>query len=121
MRSPECKASAHRDCAGEANRGTTDRPRMDACSCGCHHKPKAARSPISGTVRRWVRDRDGGRCVARIEGVCSGRGEHLHHIRQRSLGGDEEMGNLLLCCHECHRHLHETMPLAEAKARGLLR
>ncbi len=76
---------------------------------------------MRGTVRRWAKDRDGHRCQANIAGVCRGTADHVHHLRQRSLGGDDELGNLLTVCWACHSYLHETMPLAEAKAAGLLR
>lgn len=59
-----------------------------------------------GKVRRWVEARAGGRCEIRVEGVCTGRGVHAHHIKPRSAGRDDSMGNLAWCCGECHAFVH---------------
>jgi HNH endonuclease len=70
-------------------------------------------------VRRWVADRSGGMCEARIEDVCEGRGCHAHHILPRSASGPDEPGNLLWVCLLCHDHIHRNP--AWAYAQGLLR
>jgi hypothetical protein len=70
-------------------------------------------------VRRWVADRSGGWCEARVEGVCEGRGVHAHHILPRSAGGPDEPGNLLWVCRADHQYIHEHP--AWAYQAGMLR
>jgi hypothetical protein len=70
-------------------------------------------------VRGWVRDRAGGMCEARIDGVCIDRGEHAHHLLRRSQGGPDDMGNLIWVCAPCHGHIHANP--AWAVENGLLR
>lgn len=82
-----------------------------------------ARKPKRGTVptkiKRWVRERDGYRCVARIETVCTGRADHVHHIVRKSQGGDNTMGNLISLCLACHQHIHANV--AWARSHGYIR
>lgn len=70
-------------------------------------------------MRREVESRADGRCEARVEGVCLGRGDAAHHIKPRSAGGKDDTGNLLWVCNGgCHAWIHAHP--AEAKARGFL-
>lgn len=86
-------------------------------------KPMSAKKRQSATqyrkVRRWVQDRSNGLCEAQTAGVCTGRGEHAHHILRRSQGGPDEPGNLLWLCAPCHEHAHRNP--AWAYEHGLLR
>lgn len=52
-------------------------------------------------VRAKVRDRDRGVCRG-----CGREGLHLHHIKFRSRGGEDEPGNLVTLCVECHGSAH---------------
>lgn len=70
-------------------------------------------------VSAFVRARSGGRCEAQIGDVCTGRGEHLHHVTMRSRGGPDEEWNLLDVCTKCHGWIHQ-FPRA-ATALGFLR
>lgn len=76
-------------------------------------------SPQWRKVRRWVADRSGGWCEARIDGICTSRGEHAHHILMRSQGGRDDLGNLLWVCGACHGHIHANP--AASYERGHLR
>lgn len=49
-----------------------------------------------------VRERSGGRCELRVEGVCLGRAQHPHHIQKRSQGGSHHYSNLLDACDPCN-------------------
>jgi hypothetical protein len=72
-----------------------------------------------GRARRWVESRAGGRCEARVDGVCESRGVHAHHIKPRSAGRDDSMGNLLWVCRACHEFIHAHPALSYE--RGWLR
>ena len=58
----------------------------------------------------------------KVQGVaspaCTGRAEHVHHIKLRSAGGDNTLGNLKALCHSCHTWTHANP--AKARAVGLL-
>lgn len=46
-----------------------------------------------------VRERSGGRCETRIEGVCTGAMAHTHEIKSRSAGGSiTDPSNCLATC-----------------------
>ena len=67
---------------------------------------------------RRVYERDGWRCV--VPGCHSYRNLHAHHIRFRSLGGSDELGNLATLCAAHHQRgvhagqirIHGTAPHA---------
>ena len=54
-------------------------------------------------LRQAVWHRDGGCCR-----VCRRwcYDPHTHHIQYRSLGGKDEMANLVLLCGDCHSNEH---------------
>lgn len=62
--------------------------------------------------------RAGGLCEALTPGVCTTRGQHLHHRQLRSRGGKHTVPNLVLLCTACHTHLH--LNVTEATERGLI-
>lgn len=39
----------------------------------------------------------------------------LHHIRNRSLGGDDSVSNCVVLCRECHRLVHDGKIKSETK------
>lgn len=53
-------------------------------------------------VRNAVFTRDGYRCVCCGRGVEDGAILHAHHLKYRSLGGTNRMGNLVTVCDKCH-------------------
>lgn len=53
-------------------------------------------------VRNAVFTRDGYRCVCCGRGVDDGAILHAHHLKYRSLGGTNRMGNLVTVCDKCH-------------------
>jgi hypothetical protein len=58
-------------------------------------------------------------CETRIEGVCTGRAEHRHHILLRAAGGTDEAANTVDVCSRCHEHIHSHP--AESYDAGWLR
>lgn len=70
-------------------------------------------------VRALVVDRSRGLCQAGIRGVCTVRGEHVHHVLLRSQGGPDEDWNLIHVCNACHGWIHAHP--AEAVRLGLIR
>jgi len=68
-------------------------------------------------ARREAYERAEGLCEARWAD-CTGRGEHAHHMRRRSQGGADTVGNLLICCQRCHGMIHGNPQ--EAAERGHL-
>lgn len=75
-------------------------------------------NPALRKAKKDVRSRSNGRCEARTP-VCTGRGEHVHHIQLRSQGGLDVIGNLIDVCLACHVHIHDHP--AWSYERGLLR
>lgn len=69
-------------------------------------------------ARRAVLERAGGRCEGKVNERCAGLAAHVHHIRRRSQGGGNEVGNLVALCLPCHEWVHAN-PAAAAQA-GLL-
>lgn len=69
-------------------------------------------------ARKKVAERSGGRCEGRIEGVCTGAGEHVHHRKLRTRGGDNSLTNLMHLCLRCHTWAHANP--ATSTERGLL-
>ena len=53
-------------------------------------------------VRNAVFTRDGYRCVCCGKGIEDGAILHAHHLKYRSLGGTNRMGNLVTVCDRCH-------------------
>lgn len=53
-------------------------------------------------VRNAVFTRDNYRCVCCERGVEDGAILHAHHLKYRSLGGTNRMGNLVTVCDRCH-------------------
>ena len=69
---------------------------------------------------RRVYERDGWRCV--VPGCHSYRNLHAHHIRFRSLGGSDELGNLATLCAAHHqRGVHAGQIRIHGTAPGALR
>lgn len=80
---------------------------------------RAAADRALDRVRFEVVARSEGACEANVEAVCTGRGEHAHHVRRRSQGGPDVADNLLWLCAACHRWTHDNP--AAAAAMGLLK
>ena len=79
---------------------------------------KPAKQSIPKRVRIEVATRSLGFCEARVPGVCTGNGEHLHHVVLRSRGGRHLASNLLHVCNADHRWIHHHP--AEATRLGLM-
>lgn len=77
---------------------------------------RSSRERHDGTRRRLPRGRVSGRarpdeplatwCEAQVDGVCTGRAEHRHHVRRRSQGGGDDASNTRDLCGRCHEHVH---------------
>jgi len=70
---------------------------------------------LTGAV---VRLRSSNKCEAQVPGVCTGAGQHIHHRKLRSQGGDNLAKSLLHVCFKCHRYIHDHP--AESYERGWL-
>lgn len=84
--------------------------------------PKTRRArPRPGLMqaKRFVHSRSRGFCEADVEGVCTGRAEHVHHVVKRSQGGSDDPANLLDLCCACHTWAHANE--VEARRRGLIK
>jgi hypothetical protein len=81
-------------------------------------KRKKRRAGFSEDVKAQVRARSGGWCEAKIEGWCSFRATHIHHILPRRFN-DHTLANALHCCTHCHMFIHDNPE--RAYERGLLR
>jgi 5-methylcytosine-specific restriction endonuclease McrA len=68
-------------------------------------------------LREEVLMRSHGDCEIRSE-VCTGKVEHVHHVKRRSRGGKDDLDNVRGTCSMCHEHLHRNV--AEAYANGWL-
>lgn len=81
-------------------------------------KRNHAKDAAWAKARQKVMSKSNGLCYAKIDGVCGGRAEHVHHIKRRSQGGTNEPNNLLICCHACHEWIHRNPE--EAATKGFL-
>lgn len=57
-------------------------------------------------AREAVCERADGLCEGRIAPNCTGQGAHAHHVRMRSQGGTDDLGNLRWLCNNCHSWVH---------------
>ncbi len=71
-------------------------------------------SPAMKKARALAIERAEGLCEARWAG-CSAKGEHAHHIRRKSQGGEDVVDNLLIVCQNCHGAIHANPALANQK------
>ena len=69
--------------------------------------------------REIVRDRSRGVCEGHVQGVCTRRAIHVHHVVLRSQGGSNDPADLLDLCGECHTWAHANP--AKAREKGLIR
>lgn len=80
--------------------------------------PKVRGRDRYAKARRAVYVRSQGLCEARIDGVCTEVGEHVHHVRRRSQGGADDPSNLLMVCRADHDWIHANPE--KARELGLL-
>lgn len=80
--------------------------------------PRRSSRSLYARSRTEIIERSQGRCEARIEHVCRGRGSHAHHRLPRSRGGGDTASNLAWLCSLCHAHIHAHP--AESVAAGWL-
>lgn len=62
---------------------------------------KAEEKKALAALKRRVRQRDGGRCVACYKSGCD-----MHHILPKSMGGRDTDTNCVLLCRQCHTYRH---------------
>ncbi len=64
-------------------------------------------------LRPKVFERANGICEVKVP-CCIGKATVVHHLRRRSQGGDNSLGNLKACCDPCHRYIHANIAWAYA-------
>jgi 5-methylcytosine-specific restriction endonuclease McrA len=73
-------------------------------------------------LRRQVLDRANGYCELKKSEDCMKWAGwftgHMHHVKHRSLGGKDELSNLLWSCPQCHWEEHVPSKVVPAKAKG---
>lgn len=80
--------------------------------------PRNGRVP--GDVYQKVMLRNGGRCEAGFDGVCTNHAEEFHHRQSRSASRNPHtVGNGAALCRACHHHLTFVSP-AEGRRWGLV-
>jgi len=52
--------------------------------------------------KKFILERDGNFCR-----ICQGKNDlHFHHITPKSIGGEDDVTNLILLCRSCHLFMH---------------
>ena len=69
--------------------------------------------PLTPEMRKAVHNRSGGKCEARIFGICTYTGTEIHHRKLRSRGGTNYLRNLMYCCSSCHLAISSMHPGTE--------
>lgn len=90
-----------RICSEDCFRSLHERNRTKARSRKREKAKKKPESRLDIELRRKVRKRDGNVCR-----WCGKNGEQVHHIKYRSQGGPDHLGNLILLCQEHHQRVH---------------
>jgi hypothetical protein len=80
---------------------------------------RRAKQVIPPAVRRFVLQRDQGRCV--FPGCRHSTFVDIHHIRYQALGGDHQPDNLVTVCGAHHRAIHHGYVLLEGSVSAGLR
>ena len=71
-------------------------------------EPKLDRTPDWSQIRQQVLLRDGYRCLSCRVKVTSAQAD-IHHLLPRSMGGSDELSNLITLCDGCHAAHHPTL------------
>jgi hypothetical protein len=80
---------------------------------------RRAKQDIPPAVRRFVLQRDQGRCV--FPGCRHSTFVDIHHIKSRALGGDHQPDNLVTVCGAHHRAIHHGYVILEGSVSAGLR
>ncbi|HVX20931.1 MAG TPA: HNH endonuclease signature motif containing protein [Acidimicrobiales bacterium] len=72
------------------------------------------RAAAVNAIRPLIAERSGGLCEARLPG-CKLVAHHLHHRKQRSVGGQDTYENLLHLCWHCHQMIHDDETVSYAR------
>lgn len=64
---------------------------------------------IPAKTRRLIHERSSGMCEATLPG-CTGKIDHIHHMRLRSRGGSNDPRELAAVCFPCHGAIHAHKP-----------
>lgn len=77
-----------------------------------------------GSTRAWRRiragvlARDGYECQLRIDGVCTGRAHHAHHVRGRAVTGDDPRW-IVAACAACNLNVGDPTRAADPPNEGV--
>lgn len=63
-------------------------------------------------VANAVLGRSNGACEALATSSCVGSGQHIHHRKLRSQGGEHTAENCVSICHMCHDWIHANPKLS---------
>jgi RNA-directed DNA polymerase len=67
---------------------------------------------------RWLWLEQDGKCLVCAQPLTLAAGWHVHHLRWRSHGGDDDLDNLVLLHPNCHRQVHsEGLVVAKSVSR----
>jgi 5-methylcytosine-specific restriction endonuclease McrA len=102
---PSCERGAH---VGAGQRVAISRAGRELAECDAQRidpDTKRAAQDVPPRTRRFVQQRDRGRCC--VPGCRARRHLDLHHIVPRAAGGSHEPENLTLLCSGHHRALHD--------------
>ena len=86
-------------------RGAPPQPKWPPQGAREKRAKRLSRSKMPTTVADAVHRRSGGRCEFGPHPGCPGPGEHLHHRKLRSAGGENTAENLVDVCHIAHHEL----------------
>lgn len=65
-----------------------------------------AKSKFPPRLAEVITARSGEACEATVSPGCVGHGQHLHHRKLRSQGGEHTAENCVSVCHVCHTWIH---------------
>jgi hypothetical protein len=103
-RCPECGKSTVQTSRGEMEISNADAERAE-CDGRIKRPGQRNTATIPPGRRTEVLERDRFRC--RAPGCGNSRFLEIHHVKPKSRGGGNELGNLITLCSGCHRLHHE--------------
>ena len=69
---------------------------------------RRAKTQVTAFRRRQLVQRQQGICPVCHQHLENGEGLHIHHVVPKKSGGQEDLANLWLVHHDCHRQIHSS-------------